>query len=458
MVIIKAEKCIRCKTIHKDILAFYPLCFLRVPLWFIFFISTQCFAQEKLSLQDAITTALKNNYSILVAKNDAAINNNDNTIGHAGMLPSVVVGGQITHTENNLKQNYIDGGVVDRSNVGSTATGAGATLNWTLFDGLKMFIAKSKFEEIAARGELLYKIEIENTVQQVIASYFNVVQQQNLIEATNIIISIDSERVAIAQTRLDVGSGSRLDFLQAKVDLNEQFSNRMKQLAILEENKDKLNYLLSRKPGTDFSTSDSIVISYHPSQETLRNSVQQNNFSILSAQRDQKISFLELKEMKSLRLPAIGFSGGYNYAKTKSEAGFLLLNQSTGFNYGLSLSWNLFNGFSVNRQVKNAKLVYESSDFRIKDKQLQVSAALEKALRDFSNNVSILVLEEENILLAKENLNVAFERFRSGLSNALELKNAQLSFQNAELRLVQTRYAAKVSETELMRLNGELVK
>ena len=260
MGIIKAEKCIRCKTIHRDILAFYTLCFLRAPLWFIFFISTQCFAQEKLSLQDAITTALKNNYSILVAKNDAAINNNDNTIGHAGMLPSVVVGGQITHTENNLKQNYTDGRVVDKSNVGSTATGAGATLNWTLFDGLKMFIAKSKFEEIAARGEILYKIEIENTVQQVIASYFNVVQQQKLIEATNIIISIDSERVAIAQTRLDVGSGSRLDFLQAKVDLNEQLSIRMKQLATLEEHKDNLNYLLSRKPGTDFTVSDSIVI------------------------------------------------------------------------------------------------------------------------------------------------------------------------------------------------------
>ena len=135
-----------------------------------------------------------------------------------------------------------------------------------------------------------------------------------------------------------------------------------------------------------------------------------------------------------------------------------MLNQSNGFNYGLSLSWNLFNGFSVNRQVKNAKLLYESSDFRIKDKQLQVSAALEKALRDFSNNVSILVLEEENILLAKENLEVTFERFRNGLSNTRELKNAQLSFQNAEMRLVQTQYAAKVSDTELMRLNVESLK
>jgi len=415
-------------------------------------------AQEKLSLQDALGMALKNNYSILISKNDAAIAKNDNTPGNAGLLPSVTAAGGISKTETNLTQNYTDGRVVDKNNVGSTSANAGVALNWTLFDGLKMFITKSKFNEIAALGELAYKQEIENTVELVIASYFNVVQQQKLIDATDIIIGIDSERVVLAQTRLDVGSGSRLDLLQAKVDLNEQLSIRMKQLAMLEENKDDLNYLLSRKPGTVFFVSDSIVISYNPSPETLRNSVQQNNFSLLAAQRSQKISLLEMKEMKSLHSPVIDFNGGYSYGRTKSEAGFLLLNQSTGYNYGLAFSWNLFDGFNVNRKVKDAKLNYESADFRLKDLQLQVSVQLEKALRDFANSLEMLALEQENILLAKENLDVAFERFRSGLSNSLELKNAQLSFQNAESRLVQVQYAAKISETELMKLNGELVK
>ena len=415
-------------------------------------------AQEKLSLQDAIATALKNNYSILISKNDAAIAKNYNTAGNAGLLPSVTAAGGISKTETNLTQNYTDGRVVDKNNVGSTSANAGVALNWTLFDGLKMFITKSKLNEMAALGELAYKQEIENTVELVIASYFNVVQQQKLIDATDIIIGIDSERVVLAQTRLDVGSGSRLDLLQAKVDLNEQLSIRMKQLAMLEENKDDLNYLLSRKPGTVFFVSDSIVISYNPSPETLRNSVQQNNFSLLAAQRSQKISLLEMKEMKSLHSPVIDFNGGYSYGRTKSEAGFLLLNQSTGYNYGLAFSWNLFDGFNVNRKVRDAKLNYESADFRLKDLQLQVSVQLEKALRDFANSLDMLALEQENILLAKENLDVAFERFRSGLSNSLELKNAQLSFQNAESRLVQVQYAAKISETELMKLNGELVK
>ncbi len=424
---------------------------------FLIFCSS-AFSQEKLSLQDAISTALKNNCSILISRNDAAINSNDNTAGNAGILPSVTANGGVVQNENNLKQNYTDGRVVDRNNVGSSAINAGASLNWTLFDGMKMFITKNKLGEMAARGEAVYKIEIENTVQQVIASYFSIAQQQKLIASTDLIIGIDSERVALAQVRMDVGSGSRLDWLQAKVDLNEQLSVRMKQKATLEENKDKLNYLLSRKPGTDFSVSDSIVINYHPLPESLRNTVHQNNFSILKAQRDEKISLLEMKEAKTLRSPVIGFSGGYTYLKNKSDAGFLLLNQSTGYNYGLSLRWNLFDGFNVNRKIRNAKLDYQSSGYMMKDMELQISTQLEKALRDFSINLDILALEEDNILLAKENLEVAFERFRTGLSNSLDLKNAQLSFQNSELRLVNAQYAAKISETELMRLNGELVK
>ena len=321
-----------------------------------------------------------------------------------------------------------------------------------------MFAAKNRLEEIAAKGELNFKIELETTVQNVIAAYFDVVQRQILIEAIEINIAIDSERVVLAQTKLDVGSGARLDLLQSKVDLNEQISTKMRLVATLAEYKDQLNYLMSRKPGTDFTISDSIVITYQPSPEMLRNSVPQQNRSVLAAQSDQRNSLLLWKETKSLRYPVLDLYAGYNYNRNKSEAGFLLLNKTTGYNYGISLGWNIFDGFNVTRQVKNAKLEYQNSDFRLKDMQLQINVQLEKALRDFENNLNILELEQENILLARENLEVAFERFRTGLSNSLELKNAQLSFQDAEVRLVQAQYASKISETSLMKLNGELVK
>jgi len=430
------------------------------PLSFIFllFIFTKSFAQESLSLNDAIAISLKNNYSILIYANRQTIGANNNTAGNAGMLPDVSAIGGYTENVNDLEQSYTDSRVVDRKGVVSTSANAGVALNWTLFDGFAMFIAKNRLSEMSVLDTLNYKIEIENTVEEVISAYFRVVQNQKLIDAIDIIIAIDSERVVLAQTRLDVGSGARLDLLQAKVDLNEQVSTKMRLVASLAENKDQLNYLLSRQPGTDFTISDSIVITYKPSAETLRKSVLAQNRSILAAKSDQRISLLSWKETKSLRYPWLDFFAGYNYNRNKSEAGFLLLNQTKGYNYGISLGWNLFDGFNVTRQVKNAKIEYQNSEFRLKDMQLQINIQLEKALRDFDNNLNILALEQENILLARENLDVAFERFRTGLSNSLELKNAQLSFQDAEVRLVQAQYAAKVSETSLMKLNGELVK
>jgi outer membrane protein len=425
---------------------------------FCLFFSLGCIAQESLSLNDAIGIALKNNYSILIYSNEQTIGSNNNTAGNAGMLPSVSASGGLNETTSDLEQNYTDGRAVDRKGVVATTANAGVSLDWTLFDGFRMFIEKNRLSELATRDTLAYKIEIENTVEEVIGAYFRVVQQRKLIDAIDIIIAIDSERVVLAQTRLDVGSGARLDLLQSKVDLNEQLSTKLRLVATLAEYKDQLNYLLSRKAGTDFNITDSIVITYNPSSETLRNSVQQQNRSIMAAKSDQRVSLLSWNETKSLRYPLLDFYAGYNYNRNKSEAGFLLLNKTSGYNYGISLWWNLFDGFNVNRQVKNAKLEYQNADFRLKDMQLQISIQLEKALRDFNNNLNILALEQENILLARENLDVAFERFRTGLSNSLELKNAQLSFQDAEVRLVQAQYAAKVSETSLMKLNGELVK
>ena len=309
----------------------------RIVLIFFSFISLACFAQESLSLNDAIGIALKNNYSILIYANEQSIGANNNTAGNAGMLPSVTGAGGYNETVNDLEQNYTDGRVVDRKGVVITTANAGVSLDWTLFDGFRMFIEKNRLAELAIRDTLDYKTEVENTIVGVIGNYFQVAQNQKLIEAIDIIIAIDSERVAIAQTRLDLGSGARLELLQAKVDLNEQLSTKMRLVAALADNKDQLNYLLSRKPGTDFIVTDSIVITYKPAPDALRNSVPQQNRSILAAKSDQRVSLLTWKETRSLRYPFLDFYAGYNYNRNKSEAGFLLLNQSTGYNYGISL-------------------------------------------------------------------------------------------------------------------------
>jgi len=448
------------KTLRKFFLlprTFAPLRLIFSSILLLLFSST-IYAQDRLSLQDAIGIALKNNYSILISENNYEVTKNNNSAGNAGMMPSVGAVAATGQTINNLKLIRADGTETDKNSASTTTTTAGIVLNWTLFNGARMFATKERLAELEAKGDVTFKLQIETTVQQIITGYFNVTQQQKLLDAININISIDSERVVIAQTKLEVGSGSRLDLLQAKVDLNEQISARMTQQALLQDSKDQLNYLLSRKPTDALLLSDSIVITYHPSPDSLYKTVPENNYTIRSAIYDQRISAISLREAQSFRSPEIDFTAGYNYSRVNSQAGLLLLNQNLGFNYGFNFSWNLFNGFNTSRQIKNARINYENSKFTLSDVKLQVNTELEKAIRNFTNNLAILQLEQENILLASENLNIALERYRSGLSIALELQQAQKSFQDGDTRLVQAQYNAKLSETELLRLNGELVK
>jgi outer membrane protein len=415
-------------------------------------------AQQPLSLQEAIGIALQNNYAVRLAGNAAQAARNDNTAGHAGFLPAVSAGGTASEAVSDLNQEYADNRVVDKSGVNASSLSGDVTLTWTLFDGMQMFASKGRYAELAAKGELAVKGQMEQTVQDVIAAYFAVAQVQKLIDALEVNISIDSERVALALARLNTGSGSRPELLQARVDLNEQLSARMRQVALRESSLDLLNYQLAKPPGTAWQLTDSVRITYVVTPELLRSSVMQRNVSVLSAEHDQRISLYSLRETQAQRYPQLDFSTGYTYGHTTTDAGFLLRNTNNGYRYGLTLRWNLFDGMNVNRQVKNARLEVESAGLSLDDIRLRVSSQLENAIRDFRINMEQLALEEENILLARENLDVAFERFRSGLYTSLQLKDAQLSYQEAQSRLVQVQYAAKLSETELMRLNGELVK
>ncbi|MCX6292568.1 MAG: TolC family protein [Bacteroidetes bacterium] len=415
-------------------------------------------AQEKLSLTDAVSMALKNNYSILISKNTAVIATNNNTAGNAGMLPSLSLNAAGTKSSNDTKQNYSSGLEVDRKGVPSTNVSAGAALNWTIFDGLNMFATQSKLKELQEKGELNLKLEIENTVAQIIASYFDVVRHKEILKAYENAIDIYKERVKIAETKFSIGSASKLELLQAKVDLNAQRSALLKERTAFNNSKNNLNQLLARAVDIDFEATDSMVIAYQPKLDDLKKTVRERNYSLLSAQKDLNISSNVIKQTEAQRFPKIGVNANYNYTRAENNVGFLLLNRNLGFNYGFTLSWNIFNGFNTSNQIKNVRLDYQNYSIRLNELKSQVESALLQAFRNFEDAGELLKLEEENLFLAKENVTVGLERFRIGNATQVELKEAQKSLDDAVNRTVSARYEAKLAETELMRLNGELVK
>ena len=418
----------------------------------------EVFSQEVLPLDKALETVLKNNYSIHISKNESQIASNDASAGNAGMLPQLALGASGNFASNDTKQKFSDGTNVDKEGASSTNVSAGIGFTWTLFDGMKMFATYNKLQELSEMSQVNLKIQIENTVADVINTYYSLVKQKQLMQAAENALQLYDERVKIADKKWEIGSGLKTDYLQAKVDRNEQQSNYLGLKNSLVQMKIALNTLLARPVETEFTVTDSIAITYKPVYDELKTTAMKQNNQLLFQQKNIRVSEYVVKEMNSFRYPTLSFNSNYNFSQSQNQVGFILLNQNLGFNAGLTASWTLFNGFNTNRQVKNSRIQLMNSQLLFDQTKMVVASSLLIAYNNFKNAMEILVLEEENFKLAKENVNIALERFRIGNFTTIELKTAQQSFDNAQTRLVNARYAAKAEETELMRLNGELVK
>ena len=415
-------------------------------------------AQGQFTLEEAIELGIKNNYNIAIVNNNASIAANNNTLGNAGMLPVVDINAATNFANNATKQKFYTGEIVDRPSVGSSNLSTGVYLTWTLFNGLKMFATHQQLSMLESMGKLSSKIQIENTLQSIIVTYYNVVKQKQLIKGLEENIKISEERLTIAQKRFEVGAGSKLDVLQAKTDMNAQTSTLIRQKTALEELKTALNQLLARPAETSFEVSDTIPIQFQLKYEDLKTNYQKTNLDVLYAQENITLAKQQLRATQGDMFPVINFNANYLFSRVENGAGQLLFNRNLGFNYGLTASWRIFNGFNLNNRIKNAQLQTENANINYSNVKSQVEQQLLVAYKHYQDDQKVLDLEEDNLKLVKEAVTIALERFRVGSSNSIELKEIQQTYDDALVRLAEARYNAKVSETQLMKLNGNLMK
>jgi outer membrane protein len=149
---------------------------------------------------------------------------------------------------------------INKNNVGGNNLNAAVNLNWTIFDGLKMFATKSKLKRMEEMGELQFKDEVQKIVAQTIATYYDVVRANLQLKAAQEGIKIAEERVKLTEMKFQVGSSGKTDWLQARVDLNAQKSNLFNLKNTIEQRKADLNMLLARAVETTFEVEDVIPV------------------------------------------------------------------------------------------------------------------------------------------------------------------------------------------------------
>jgi outer membrane protein TolC len=335
-------------------------------------------------------------------------------------------------------------------------------LNWTLFDGTKMFATAERLRYIDAQGELLVKEQMVTTIASVITNYYDIVRQKQQLKATQEQMAVSEERVKLAERKLQVGTGGKPELLQARVDFNAQRTLTIQQEALIVQLKEQLNALVDSQLPPVYEVADTIIINLDLKQEDLATNLERNNYSLQASSMNRDIAKLSLRERRAELYPVLSFNAAYNYSKTDNikliDPFSALYRQTDGYNYGLTLAVPILNGFNTKRLITQASINYSRQQLFYDQLKINVNVELKNAYVDYDNAKKILLIEEETILLAKENVFIALEGFKRGITTFIELRTAQQSLADAYNRLINARYLAKVAETQLLRLNGGLLK
>jgi outer membrane protein TolC len=419
-------------------------------------------AQNSLTLEEAIATALKNNYDIQLSKNDSMVAALDYSFRNAVFYPRLNGTLGTTWNNNDQKQTLADGTKREQNNIKSHNLNAALNLNWTLFDGLKMFATRDKAAEFIKLGELGIKNQVINTVATVINTYYNIVRQKQQLKAIEEQMSISQTRVNLAERRLDIGVGTKPDVLQSKVDLNAQKAAQLEQQTLISQLREQLNQVMNVKEQANYEVADSIPLNTQLALGDIQNGIEATNPTLLISKKNLDIAGITFKERKAEKLPTVAFNSVYNFTRTNNQTVINpfspLFNQSKGLNYGVTASIPILNNLTNKRQIQQAKLDIQYQQLVFNNQQSQLNLAVINAFKEYEQQKKALALEEENILLAKENVYIALEVYRLGASTIIQLREAQKSLEDAYNRLIAARYNTKLSETELLRLKGDLVK
>lgn len=419
-------------------------------------------AQQMITLQEAIAAGLHSNYDILLVSNDSVAAATDKRYIYGAFLPNLNATAGTLWSTSAQKQKYDTRDDVEGTGIKTGNINTALNLNWTLFDGLKMFATKQKVEELYNLGRINLKNQVVNTTAEIINNYYLIVRQKQLLKAIEEQMSINEERVKLADRKLSVGLGTKPELLQAKVDLNAQIAAHLQQQTTMIQLRDQLNQLTGMQLPAVYEVADSIPLNMNLNISDIQNQVETSNPTILQALKNADIARISLKEAMASRWPVISFVSAYSFTRNENQNNIspfaATFSRNKGYNFGFTASIPILNNLSVNRNVQQAKLDVEYQDIALSRQKSLVNIWIKVAYNSYQYQVTALKLEEENIELARENVMIALERFRQGVSTFLELREAQKSLEEAYDRLIAARYNTKLSETELLRLKGEIIR
>jgi len=411
-------------------------------------------------LKDCISIGLERNFSILIAKNDESISKNNYSLGNAGFLPTVDLTGRNNGSTNNSKLNFSDGtNSISNGAINTSTTGA-VVVGMTIFNGFSAVTTYKKLGELNLVGQLNKQLTVENLIADIVSGYYNYILQIQLMNNLQYALILSRERLRIDGDRYVLGSGSKLEVLQSRVYVNSDSSNLSRQNEVIRSAQIRLNQMMAvENLSNEFSTKDtSIDVNPGLLYQKLLDETLANNTSLRIASKNKTISDYDYKLMVSRSYPYLNFTGGYSYNYSTYTQNTTKNQVTNGLNYGLTLGVNLYDGSNKRREIRNSSIDRDTKDLRYREVEQGVRADLLTIFSAYGNNLRLISLEEQNFQTAKENLDIALERYKLGSLSGIDLREVQKSLLDARERLISAHYQTKLAEVSLQLISGKIME
>lgn len=413
---------------------------------------------QTLTLHNCLEKGLENNYSLRISRNQEEVAHNNATLANAGYLPSIdLSAGYNADLANSDSKLRTTGETTEVRNSFDQSLNAGIGVSWTIFDGFKISTNYKQLKELERMGELNTRITLEDFIAGLTAEYYNFIHQKLRLANYYYAVKLSKERLRIVEERYNIGNFSRLDYQQAKVDFNADSAQYIKQQEVVLTSRIALNEMMAiDEVYTPIETNESTIVSDTTLQfGQLWEKMLANNAALLLANRSNTLAELDYKKVISRNYPYVRLNAGYDYTFNKYDTNSYTSRSNWGGSAGVTVGFNLWDG-NRKREKRNAKIEIENAQLERNRLELALKAELGNLWQAYRNNIQLLNLEKQNVITARENHDIAKERYMLGDISGIEMREAQKSLLDAEQRLLSVEYDTKLCEISLLQITGEV--
>jgi outer membrane protein len=417
---------------------------------------------QTISLQQAVSLALENNYQITRSQARLESENARVTASYGTFLPNLNVSASYRHSDIQGIR-YIAGEPVVGFGAVTTTYSTGLGTSVTLFDGLSNVSRLNQSRYNQASAQYTHENTRRFVVTRVYNLYFEVFRRKELLR-------VSEENLRRSKAQLErivesnrVGAVPIVDVYRQQVQVGNDELALIQAEQNLANTKAELTFYLGLNPVQEFEYDPAGIPTAVDPEEITETLERYRDLDMLTEQTLRRRADIEavqqqlyaaesgLTGARGSYWPTVSLNANYGYTGNELRA----IDDSRSFNYQLVFSIPLFQRFQRNNEVQQAKVQLKQAEIEYEEMRNQGRLDIRKAVLDLEASAKRVDVSEQNIVAAREEQRLAEERYNLGAGTLLDLIIANTNLAQAESNRIDAIFGFYLSVHQLEYLIGE---